>query len=219
MAAGSRDFERAFGAFLALDIDKVRQIGGRCAHGRLRARHDLRAAEMVGKRDQAAGGQDIDAGACPGRFRATLCRADQPLSDCVGADGCRKRTGDGCKRSIEVQLADHHIIGQHIPGYGTERCHQSDGDREVEMAAFLGQVRRGEIDRDLLGRHGEAGGVQGCLHPLAAFGHCLVRQPDDMHAELARADHDLHIDRNAFNALKCYRSDTRDHSDPPTCAS
>ncbi len=57
--------------------------------------------------------------------------------------------------------------------------------------------------------------MKSSLHALPAFGHGLVRQADDLHADLARRDHDLDIDRDALNALKCDRSDSRDHRPPP----
>jgi hypothetical protein len=70
------------------------------------------------------------------------------------------------------------------------------------MAAFLGQVGRGQVDGHLLGRQREPGGVQGGLHPLAALGHGLVRQSDDVHVHLARRDHDLNVNRHRFDTLK-----------------
>ncbi|WP_312876401.1 hypothetical protein [Rhizobium laguerreae] len=57
--------------------------------------------------------------------------------------------------------------------------------------------------------------MEGRLHALAAFGNRLVGQPDDLHADLAGRDHDLNLDRHAFDSLKCHRTDTRDHMPIP----
>ncbi|GEO83692.1 hypothetical protein GCM10007920_39500 [Ciceribacter naphthalenivorans] len=57
--------------------------------------------------------------------------------------------------------------------------------------------------------------MQRRLDPLAAFSHRLVGQSDNMHVDLARRDHYLDINRNAFNPLECNRTDTRYHCPPP----
>ncbi len=171
---------------------------------------------MVGERDQAARRENIDAGSGPGGFRAAIGRADKPLAERIGADRGRQRAGDRGKRAIEIELAEHDITRQRIRRDRTERRHQAERDRKVEMRSFLGQIGGSEIDGDLFRRHGEPGGMQCRLHPLAAFRHRLVRQADDIHVEFSGPDHDLHIDRNALYALKCNRADARDHETPAT---
>ena len=49
------------------------------------------------------------------------------------------------------------------------------------------------------------------LHPLAALGHRLVGQADNVHADLARRDHHLDIDRHGFDALESNRANPRHH--------
>ena len=80
---------------------------------------------------------------------------------------------------------------------------------------LLGKVGRRKVDRHALGRQRQAGSVQGCLHPLAAFRDRLVRKPDDLDPHFPGSDHDLDLDRNTFNALKCNRTDARDHAPAP----
>ena len=53
------------------------------------------------------------------------------------------------------------------------------------------------------------------LHPLAAFGHRLVGQADDLHADLARRDHHLDIDRHGLDALESNRANPRHHFSAP----
>jgi len=83
------------------------------------------------------------------------------------------------------------------------------------MRAFLRQVSRRQIDGHPLRRQRQAGGVEGGLHALAAFGNRLVRQADDLHPDLSGSDHDLDLDRHTFDTLKCNRTDTRDHQPIP----
>ena len=49
MAAGSRDFERPFRAFLAFDVFEIERICPDLAYLRLRAGQNLSAAKMVGE--------------------------------------------------------------------------------------------------------------------------------------------------------------------------
>jgi len=170
---------------------------------------------MIGQRNQAARRQDIDVGTGPGRLGAAVGRADQPLSECIGPHRRRQCTGDRSNRAVEIEFADHHIIRQRVTRNGPERGHQAKSDGKIEMRAFLGQVGRGEIDGHPLRRQRQTGGMQRRLDAFAALGDRLVGQADDLHAELARRDHHLNIDRNAFNSLECDCTDTRHHCPPP----
>ncbi len=75
---------------------------------------------------------------------------------------------------------------------------------QVVMAAFLGQVGGGEVHRDALEGQRQADGGQRRTHPLAAFAHRLVGQPDNGHQPVAAiADMDLHIHLAGLDALEC----------------
>src|SRR6185312_7935456 len=50
------------------------------------------------------------------------------------------------------------IAAERVAGKRAKCRHQPQRDRQVVVAAFLWQVRRSEIDSDLLGRHRKAGG-------------------------------------------------------------
>lgn len=184
MAAGGCDLQRPLGAFLALDLGKVRQVGGIGADRCLRPRQHLRAAEMIGKGDQAAGCQDIDVGTCPSGLGAAFGRADQPLAERIGADRGRQRARNSRDRAIEVEFADDDKIRQRIGGNGAEGGHQRQGDRQIEMRAFFRQIGGRQIDGYPFGRQRQAGGMEGGLHALAAFGHRLVGQADDLDCEV-----------------------------------
>lgn len=57
--------------------------------------------------------------------------------------------------------------------------------------------------------------MQRRLHPLAAFGHRLVGQADDVHVDLAGCDHHLHVDRHGLDALESDRANPRHHFKAP----
>ncbi len=79
------------------------------------------------------------------------------------------------------------------------------------MAALLGQVCRGEVHDDALGRHGEAERGQRGAHPLAALGHRLVTKADNVEGGLATGQLHLHIHRLRLNALERECRDPANH--------
>ena len=86
VAAGGGDLQRPLGAFLPLDVGEIRHVGRRRADRRLGPRQHLRAAKMVGERDQAAGRDDVEFRPRPSGLGAAVGRADQALAKRVGAD-------------------------------------------------------------------------------------------------------------------------------------
>ena len=69
VAAGRGDFERALGAFLALDVGEIERGARGFEDLRLRPRQHLRALEMIGELDQRRRSDDLDVGARPGGLR------------------------------------------------------------------------------------------------------------------------------------------------------
>jgi predicted ATPase with chaperone activity len=53
------------------------------------------------------------------------------------------------------RFAEHAEAGQRIMRDGADRRHQTKRDRQIVMAAFLGQIGRREIDGDAAGRQSE----------------------------------------------------------------
>jgi hypothetical protein len=91
MAAGGRDFERALGAFLALDVGEVESDASCLEDFRLRPREHLRAIEVVGELDERRRRDDLDLGARPRRFRPARGRADQAFASGIGgASACAR---------------------------------------------------------------------------------------------------------------------------------
>jgi len=60
--------------------------------------------------------------------------------------------------------------------------------------------------------------MQRRVHELAAFRHRLVGKSDDLGHNPPGCDHDLNLDRNTLNALKCNRADACDHAPIPCAA-
>ena len=87
--------------------------------------------------------------------------------------------GNGADRAVERQLSDGRVGGNRVRRDGFHRRHHRQHDRQIEVAAFLRQIGRREIDRDVLEGQAEADGVQRVADALAAFGDGFVGQADD----------------------------------------
>ena len=87
-------------------------------------------------------------------------------------------------------------------------------DRQVELAAFLGQVGRRQVHRDVLVGHAEADGVQRVAHALAAFRHRLIRQAHDDECLLPGRDAHLHLDGSRLDADERQGGDLTVHAAP-----
>ena len=138
VTAGRGHFERAFGAFLALDVGKVERRPAHLQDFRLRPRQHLRALEMIGELNERRGGDDLDFGARPGGFRSAGRRAHQALAARIGADGGGQDAGHRRDRAVEPEFAQHRETGQRIVRNGADRRHQTERDRQIVVAAFLG---------------------------------------------------------------------------------
>ena len=151
----------------------------------------------------------------PGRLRPAGRRADQPVAAPVGRHRGRQHAGDRGDRAVERQLAEHGEAVERVGRDRPDRRHDAERDRQVVMAAFLGQVGRGEVDGDALGRQREPGGDQRRAHPLARFGDRLVGEPDDHEGDVAGRDLHLHVDGARLDALEGDRRNARDHAGTP----
>ena len=86
VAAGGRHFQRALGAFLALDVGEVGAGPRLLLHRRDGAGQHLRALEVVDEAEDMRARDKRDVGRRPGGFRPRGLRADQALAHGVGAD-------------------------------------------------------------------------------------------------------------------------------------
>jgi hypothetical protein len=214
VAAGGCDFERAFGAFLALDVGEVERDASCLEDFRLRPREHLRALEVVGELDERGRRDDLDLGARPRRFRPACGRADRALAARIGADGGGKGAGDRGDRAVEAEFAQYRESRQRVVRDGADRRHQPERDGQVVVASLLGQIGRSEIDGDAPRRQRQPGRDHGRAHALARFGDRLVGQPHDGERRHPRRDLHLHVDWPDLDALERHRGDALDHVRP-----
>lgn len=210
--AGHGDLERALGGFLSAHIAQILHARTVDQLARRGARQRLAALEVIDQLDQRARRQDRQIAARPGRFRPARFGADEAAA----AFGGQHRRGQGARarrdRAVQAQLAHRQIV---LPGLGrqhAERDHQPDRDGQVVMGTLLGPVGRGEIDDQPLGGERQADGGEGGAYALAALGHGLVGEPDDVEGGLAAGDLDLDVGPARLRALERCRCRTPAHA-------
>ncbi len=142
-------------------------------------------------------------------------RADQALPARIGADRRRQHAGDRRDRAVESEFAQNGEAGNRVLRNGADRRHQAERDRQIVMAAFLGQIGGREIDGDAARRQREAGGDQRGAHALFGFRHRLVGQADDVEGGQAGRDLHLHVDGAGLDALEGDGRNALDHNDAP----
>ena len=172
---------------------------------RLRPRQHLGALEMIGELNERGRRDDLDFGARPGRFRPARRRAHQTLAARIGADRGRQHAGHRRNRSVEAELAQNGESRQRIVRDGADRGHQPERDRQIVVAALLGQIGGREIDGDAARRQSQPGGDQGRAHPLACLRNRLIGQPDNGEGRQPRRDLHLNVDGPHLDALECNR--------------
>ena len=106
MSAGGCDLERAFCAFLALDVAQIEQRFLALMHLRLRPRQHLRAFDVVGDLDRDLAAMSGYPGS-PGGFGTAGRRGIQPLLARIGADRRGQHARDRRDRSIEPEFAQY----------------------------------------------------------------------------------------------------------------
>jgi len=207
-------FESPLGRFLTLDVAKIGKIGLRRQNVRLRPRQRLHALEVIDERQQVRRRQDVDVFTGPRRFGTGGLRADEALAHRVRPDGGRQRAGNGANGTVERQLSDGCVGRNRVRRDGFHRRHHRQHDRKIEMAAFLRQIGRRQIDRDVLEGQAKPDSVQCVADALAAFSNGLVWQADDGERCSPRRDADLHLHGARFDTNKRERGNLAVHSAP-----
>ncbi len=209
VAARCGDFERALGAFLALDVLQIDRRHRLLGHLRHRFGQQLRAFEMIDQRQQRGRRQHL--GARPGRLAALRRRADQAALLLVGRHRRGQHAGHRRQPAIEAELAQRDEPGDLLARQHAHGDQQRHGDRQVEMAALLGDVGRRQVDGDAPGRQRQAERVEGGADPLAAFADRLVGQADHGEGDQAAGHLRLHLDGQNLDALEGDSGDASDH--------
>jgi len=116
-------------------------------------------------------------------FGGVFHRDHQSLSaPGFGCEGKRKNPPAAPHRSIERELSDQGIAFEDSLGHHSRGAQYGSGDGEVKTGPLLLYVRRGQVDGNPLGWKGIAAVFYRSLHPLAAFPHRVLREPDDIEA-------------------------------------
>ena len=183
----------------------------------MRPGQHLRALEKIGELDERSRRDDLDVRTGPGCFRSAGRRTHQALAPRIGADRRRQHPGDCRNRTVQPEFAQNGKAGQRIVRNGTDRRHQAEGDRQIVVATFLGQVGGSQIDGDAPRRQSQARSDQRRTHPLARLGHRLVGQADNGESRHPRRDLDLDVDGPHLDALERNRGDALDHLPGPPC--
>ena len=217
VSACRRDLERALGAFLTAHLVQVGHGPVRFQRaGPGRAQH-LTALEMIDQPDERARRQHRHLGPGPGGLGTIGLGTDQPQPHAVGGHRRRQGPADRHNPPVQTQFTQR---GPAVQRIGRDHPHggqQGKRDRQVEMAAFLGQVGGRQIGDDAPRRQGQADPGKGTAHPLAAFGHRLVGQADQGEAGLgafAAQNLDLGIDATGIHPVERNRHHPRHHGRP-----
>jgi hypothetical protein len=167
---------------------------------------------VIGDLDQRLGRDDLDVRAGPSRLRAAGGRADQPFIAPIGTDRRRQNARHRRQRAVEPEFAEDGEPGQRIMRDRADRRHQAKRDRQIVVAAFLGQIGRRQIDDDASRRQRETRCSQRRPHAFARFRDGLVREADDDEVRQARNDLHLHVHRAGLDSLERNRRDMLHHA-------
>ncbi len=214
VAAGGRDFERALGAFLALDVG---EIECRACHSRIFGcgrdstcvplkwlaswmSEDAAMISISGLAQAASGPQAAGHIKPSPRALAPIAAGSTPATAAIEPSRpSSPSTVNPAKRVVRN---------------GADRRHQPERDRQIVVAAFLGQIGRREIDGDAPRRQRQPGRDHRRAHPLARFRNRLVGQTDDGEGRHPRRHLHLDVDGPDLDALERNRGDALDHVRP-----
>lgn len=208
MAAGGGDLERAPGLVLAAHVGQVGAAGQRAGgggQGRRRARQHPVPGEVGVDREQVVAGMDAGGGGAGG-LRAVGGGHEQGAARRGRGQAGGEHAGNRAQLAGEGELAEEFLAlqrGQRDEAVGGE---DAEGDGQVEAAAFLGQVRRRQVDGDVALRELEAGVEQRGAHAVLALAHGGLGQADDGKAGQAGAEVDLDGDGGGFQPQLCARA-------------
>ena len=188
VAAGGGDFERALGALLALDVGEVerRRLRPRAILGCGRDSTCVPWKWLASWMSEAAATISISglAQAASGPHAAGQIRPSPRALAPIAAGSTPATARD---RAVEAELAQHREARQRVVRDRADRRHQPERDRQVVVAAFLGQVGGREIDGDAARRQRQPGRDQRRAHPLAASDTALSGRPTMLNAGMPGA--------------------------------
>ena len=199
-----RDFERALGGRLRLDVGEIHVAGRQFVHQRVGvAVHDTErrtTGEMFADRRERCRAPHRDAVDHGGFGHVRLGEDQLAASHRARRERDRQRTAHRPEVAFESQLAEKERRGKAIVGDLAARGEDADRDREIECAATLLHVGRREIDRDASQRQLEPGVAERGGDALAPFLDGAKWQADRGEGRQPVGDVDLDVDSKRFHA-------------------
>jgi len=214
MPSGGGDLQRAARRLLPFDVCQIRQCLIISFEIRLWTPQRLQALEVIHEREQVRRSDDIHIGCGPCCLGPILGSANQTFFHGVRADGRRQRTRRWPNLPIQRQFANSSVALDCVGRNRLHGDHQSQGYRQIEMAALLRKIGWREVYGDVRPWKAEPDCVERVAHTLATFRDRLIRQSDDCECVLSRADPDLHLYRACLDADKRQRGDPTVHTAP-----
>ena len=111
----------------------------------------------------------------------------------------REGPGDGTKRAIQRQLPEKLAVWRRRHPYPLS-LQERQGDGEVKARAALGQICRGQIDRNATLGKGMANGGQGAVDTVSKIPEGPLRGTGDLEGGQAAAKPHLHLYRGRGHA-------------------
>ena len=216
VAAGRRDLERPLGALLALDVGEVGRVaaGGAACSARGATAPGCRGNGWRSRSGCAARGSSMSV---PAQAASGPHAAGQisPRPSALAADRRGQRARDAARscRRATVRRAPRYSPSW-SPGMAPSRGHQAERDRQIVVAALLGQVGRREVDDDPLGAAAPGRTHAAPRAPARGSRPPPCRAGRRCRHMLARRHVHLHVDRHRLDALKRNRRDVCNHPRP-----
>ena len=134
------------------------------------------------------------------RLAAVGRRHQQPAPGTAAGQRCGEHAIDRTDLPGQRQFAEEFPAIQRLARDLAAGGEDAQGDRQVEAAAVLGQVGRGQVDGDPARRELELRAVDGGAYPVLGFADRRFRQSDDAHRRQATAEVDLDPDFGRVHA-------------------
>ena len=149
------------------------------------------------------------------RFSSVVFRGQQGASGVTAGQRRRQYPAHPAQFTTERQFTKEFILIQpgavDLPGGGQD----AQRNRQIETSAFLGQIRRGQVDGDATDREFKLAVEDCAAHAILAFLHRRFRQPDDGQPRQPAGQMDFDADQRRIDAnLGAGIDDGERHANP-----
>ena len=215
MAAGRGDLQGALGVVLALHLGEIERILGRRVEDPVAVHADRLDFDLAVQEgddfDQIVKGVDLDV-LDDRRLAAVQLGDDDPVQAvCPGGQGDRDRAFDRPQGTVQGELAEDRVPSQTRGTNRRDGAQDADRDRQVKTRSFFFDVRRRQVDRDLLRREAEPGILDRGGYPVLGFLDRVVGQAHGRELRQAVGQIDLDVDEIAVDAERGAGNDFGEH--------